>query len=973
MSEANAIKAMKPASLAGRFLEISELLPAGPEPGPIAPRLEEARERIAEIAAEVEARGLPDVSRAVGRLGVLIELWECLSADRPESAGELGLFCIKAATRLARVEPEDPEAEDIARWILDLSSSSWGDYLSLLDSSFDPAEPPMLSEPPEVEAEDERPRIDARALLSLFTGTAEVPEEEPREAIPPPRPVRPQVPVEPAVAPRQTATPPAAPIRSPGREPASGPTPLNLALPTLPPRVELDDEIRQAFLADSTELFERIEPLVLGLGRAEDESEALHELGRCLHTLKGAAGSVGIGDLASLVHALEEHVEAAGKQPSRELIDLLLRVLGYLDGLLDWLRTGRVGRPEEPPAGPADPPEPSPEVPVHQPSAGSSQTTPSGTSPDGLVRIPSARLDDLIDLVSELIAKRRLWSTHAESIKSIATMARNCRQRMTAVLDRLHEAGLGRDGTPRAVQVGADLPGQLRRLGELADDLAVLADAARSAGDPLADHGGMLARLTIQLWDDLQAIRIVPIRGLFQRLIRVAHDAARVEGRQVEVVLSGEETGVDRAVLDKAFEPLLHVVRNAVGHGIESPDDRTRAGKPAAGKISLEAIREGNTLAIAVTDDGRGLNHEAIAAKARRLGLLGPDETPTRDRLNNLIFHPGFSTREQASTISGRGVGMDVVAREIGLLKGTIDLQTEQGRGTRLVVRLPARLALETTMIVRVDGQAFAIPVAQIESVSSLEADGSGTDRAAGTPSMATRGLKHPVVSAREILEIDECTPPSWPRLLVARAGGGPIGLLVDAIEGTEELVIKPLCSLLAGHPLISGTSQSESGEVISILNLSGLRRWAGDCPSRLGPADLPGANREGSIAGPAVLIVDDSISVRRVVARQLRAMGMQVDEVSDGLEALGRLKNNAYGLVVTDLEMPRLDGFGLLAEMRRGGPLAGIPVIVASTRVDPETRQRVDALGARAFLSKPVDPSALAAAVGPLFDRAAG
>ena len=211
------------------------------------------------------------------------------------------------------------------------------------------------------------------------------------------------------------------------------------------------------------------------------------------------------------------------------------------------------------------------------------------------------------------------------------------------------------------------------------------------------------------------------IRGLFQRLARVAHDAARVEGRQVDVVMVGEETGLDRAVQDKAFEPLLHVVRNAVGHGIEAPADRLASGKSAAGRITLEARREGNTLVVSVQDDGRGLDHEAIAAKARSLGLLLPDEKPSTERLNNLIFHSGFSTKGQANAISGRGVGMDVVAREVGLLKGTIELQTERGRGTRLTIRLPARLALETAMIVRVDGQAFALPVAQIEYAQPLE------------------------------------------------------------------------------------------------------------------------------------------------------------------------------------------------------------------------------------------------------------
>ncbi len=200
----------------------------------------------------------------------------------------------------------------------------------------------------------------------------------------------------------------------------------------------------------------------------------------------------------------------------------------------------------------------------------------------------------------------------------------------------------------------------------------------------------------------------------------------------------------------------------------------------------------------------------------------------------------------------------------------------------------------------------------------------------------------------------------------MVRSGNGLIGLAVDSIEGTEDLVIKPLGTLLAGHPVISGTSLSVSGEVISILNPSGLRCWTRECLAPE-PAE-PGRAGRGSAQGPglAVLVVDDSISVRRVIVRHLRRMGLEVDEASDGLEALGRLRARPYRLVVTDLEMPRLDGFEFLAELQRIESLAAIPVIAASTKLDEETRRRVLALGARTFVAKPVDPAALTCAVTP-------
>jgi chemotaxis protein histidine kinase CheA len=977
MTDAMPASPTGPLPLADRLLELAELFHAAIGQNLQSGALADIRLRVEELRAEAESLEMDPYSQALVRIGLLTEVWECLLGDQASSAGELGIFCVEATTQLARSVRAGEVGEDVALWIREQSSSTWGDYVVLLEPT-DGSEHDRALSDLDLLAGDDSPTIDAQALLRLFTGCATDGESEV------------MAPSEPVTATRS--------MRTAELEPPA------LVIPALPARVDLDEEIREAFLADGIDLFDRIEPLVLGLSRAQPQSGSLEELGRCFHTLKGAAGSVGLTDLGNLVHTLEEHLEHAGDKASAGLIDLLHQTLGYMEGILSLLRTttGPAGIEDRrstevneraaiaqviPATNPGQSSSATPALisapaPAANSAAGQeapvSVTTASSSAADGPVRIAGSRFDELMDIVSELIAKRRLWSTQAESMKSISRLVRNCRNRVLGSLDRLYEAGLGRDQAALVIESRADVPGQLRRLAEQADDLAVLAETAQSAAVPMADHGDALSRLTIQLWDELQAIRIVAIRGLFQRLIRVAHDAARVEGRQVEVVTVGEETGLDRAVQDKAFEPLLHVVRNAVGHGIELPSDRLKAGKAATGKVTLEARREGNTLVIAVSDDGRGLNHDAIAAKARRLGLLSADERPSVERLNNLIFHSGFSTKQDVSAISGRGVGMDVVASEVSLLKGTIELQTESGRGTRLTIRLPARLALETTMIVRVDGQAFALPVAQIDHAQPFEPDQeTGQSRKKpgeqGVSFTQFRDRCIPVVQAREMLGITSTLAAEWPKLLVVRLGAGLIGLVVDAIEGTEELVIKSLGSLLAGHPVISGTGMSVTGEVISILNLSVLERWIGEGASNGSLGFSPLANQEGAVPGFAVLVVDDSISVRKVVARQLRVLGFDVDEVSDGLEALARLRSRAYGLVVTDLEMPRLDGFELVAEMRRMGVLATTPVVVASTRVDEGTRNRVLALGARAFLPKPVDPTALASTVGTLLQRVGG
>jgi chemotaxis protein histidine kinase CheA len=727
--------------------------------------------------------------------------------------------------------------------------------------------------------------------------------------------------------------------------------------PVLPPNFELDPEFREAFVAEAFDLHERIEALVLDLDRDPAQPKVLHELGRCYHTLKGAVGSVGLVELTARIHALEEGLELTREGATPELLDRLHDSLGDLEATLVALRRNSPSRRQAPRRD-------LPEVPPSQTAAepvAAEEDAPTRSDPTaGSIRVPSERIDELIDLVSELISRRGVWSAQAEAVKRLVAQNRGCRDGLRNQIDGLHDLGLGRlePGDPS----DASSPeGRLRRLGEQGEDLAVLAEAIQAATIPLTDDIEVLSRLTLQLWDALQAIRIVPARGLFQRLARVAQEAARIEGRRIALVTVGEETGLDRAVQDKAYEPLLHIVRNAVGHGIEPPDERVRVGKAPQGRITLEAVRQGSTLVLSVQDDGRGLDHQAILAKGRRLGLIGPCETPSVEWLNSLIFRPGFSTRSEANAISGRGVGMDVVAQEVARLRGTIELTSQPGQGTRIILRLPARLSLEQMIIVRVEGQPFALPVSLIEHAQTFEPDAvEGTGAAA---SVLVREDRVPLVVAREVLGFSTTEPASCPKLLLVRTESEPIALVVDAIEGARELVIKPLGPLLAGHPVIAGTSLAVTGEVILVLNPSGLSR----CQREGRTSFVSATSRIETPPAARVLVVDDSISVRKVVVRRLRALGAEVEEVSDGLEALGKLRSGTYRLVLTDLEMPRMDGFELLAELKRWTDLETPPVVVSSTASDPVTRRRVLALGARAFVAKPVDPDELAQAVSGL------
>jgi chemotaxis protein histidine kinase CheA len=915
---------------------------------------------LASHQAEAEDLRQMELAEAFRRLALMVEVGECLARESSARADEVSRFCDEALDRLANETGGIDHAASASR-VLNESSERWGEYLRLIDPDY---EAPAVPSDASANADDAPGNIDASALFRMLTGDVGSAPPAPKD-----RPMVLDAIIRPTPKVRDAPPPVSSEPRSNTSErhdvrrkdnAVSTQVARKFEIPSPPAYLSIDPELRDTFLAEATDLFDRIETLVLSLKRGVLHAEILHELGRCFHTLKGAAGSVGLSAMAAVLHGVEEEFDTEAQEASPDLIEILHRLLHYLEEVFISLRRGGAA------SAPSIEPEPRRDteaVPCAPPSTLKVSPPPPPALPDaevqggeGPVRVSAERLDELMDLASELISRRGLWSAQAESIKEFANLASACRKRLSATLDTIRDLHLSDTREPKSPGLSSrQNPSELlRRVAEQADDLVVLAEAAQGMAKPIADNNGTLARLTLNLWESLQATRIIPVKGLFQRLARVAHDAARVEGRNVEITTIGEETGVDRALQDKAFEPLLHVVRNAVCHGIEPPAERLSAGKPAIGRITLEAHRSGNTLTLSVKDDGRGLDYEAILTKGRRLGLLTTDETPTTDRLNALIFQPGFSTREAANAIAGRGVGMDVVSQEVGRLHGTVALSSEPRQGTRLSVCVPARLSLQQAMVLRLDGQAFALPVELIELVQPFEPE--NLDWKGPCPRARVRDEWVPFLSARQALGMPPGDSLSCPRLLLIRADGEPLAIVIDSIDGTSELVFKPMGPLLSGHPLISGRSLSVTGEVILALNPSGLARWLREGSVRSTPArGIEDAPKKAS-----VLVADDSISVRKVVAKQLRAMGHEVDEVSDGLEALGKLRCGTYGLVISDLEMPRMDGFELLAELHRLEIARSTPVLVASTRSDPETRRRVFDLGARDFLPKPIEAEAL-------------
>ncbi len=388
------------------------------------------------------------------------------------------------------------------------------------------------------------------------------------------------------------------------------------------------------------------------------------------------------------------------------------------------------------------------------------------------------------------------------------------------VRGEIERADIGRAGTDRSqsLRVPAERLDELMdRVGELVIAQARLSQMAAGSSDTnLKSIAEELERLSSGLRDTTMGIRMVPIGTLFGRFRRLVHDLSHDLGKQVEFVTTGEETELDKTVIERLADPLVHLIRNAVDHGLESPEVRTRAGKPVQGTVRLSAVHTGAEVAISVSDDGGGLNTDRIRAKAEEQGLIPSDARLPDAELHQLLFHPGFSTAAEITSVSGRGVGMDVVKRTIDSLRGNIDLTTRPGLGTSATLRLPLTLAIIDGMLVRVGGGRYTIPLSAVEECVELPA--SADTQAQGRNFLNIRGALVPFLRLRELFRAP--TPPDpHQKVVIVSSGEFRVGLVVDQIIGNNQTVIKSLSKLHSDIETFSGATILGDGTVALILD----------------------------------------------------------------------------------------------------------------------------------------------------------
>ena len=552
------------------------------------------------------------------------------------------------------------------------------------------------------------------------------------------------------------------------------------------------------------------------------------------------------------------------------------------------------------------------------------------------VRVAASKVYELLDVVGEAdLGARRIEQTTGSMLLLATEQAR-----WTGLL---RQAALRSSST-----LPPDVTLALQRLAGAGDELS---GAVRGLRELVEGHRGGMALVR----DGAMGLAMVPVRRAFAALPRIVRDVARTTGAVVRLETSGEEVELDKQVLDGVADALKHLVVNAVDHGCETPAARTAAGKPAEAVVRVTARGVAGTVVLEVTDDGAGVDEPRVRAKAVELGLLPADSTLSGPPLLEMLFLPALSTAATVTETSGRGVGLDVVRDAVEALGGTVEVRSEQGVGTSFVLVLPVTLGVLRCLLARVGDERYAVPVpGVVESLSLRDAE---VHVLAGATVVVRHGVSMPLLDLGAALGLGRAPGDGPKAALVVRHGGSgsQVAWAVDRLEGESELVVKDLGGFLGRVPAIAGATIDGDGSVVCLLDLRELAdRVIGATPvptatahPRTARASAPQARR------PRVLVVEDSIGVRELERVILEGAGYQVETAVDGLDGASRLREDPADLVLSDVEMPGMDGFALTRTIRRTKGWENVPVIIMTSRGEDHARQAGLEAGCSAYLLK--------------------
>lgn len=786
---------------------------------------------------------------------------------------------------------------------------------------------------------------------------------------------------------------------------------------------DINPQLVEAFLQETPIHVARFSESVQSIEAGPASDGELANLQRLAHTIKGSANITGVAGIANLTHHAEdilEHLNDQSIQPDPALAGLLVRCadcleamleqltgtgpgpddsLDVLQSLLDWANRadrgelhGASGSPEAPQPladeqdeadssaavaaeGPDDEltaPPAAPVPPDERPAVAATEAS------EAALRVSMARVDALLRLAGEMTTSIvRLAGFQRSLINRASQLGEQnllVGQRLSALQDlvelrgvpsvRREFAGIGadpRDGfDPLELDEYNELHSATNALAETLTDVKEMSDGLK---DELGDLNEMVLQqqqVSSELNAEVLSARMVPVQTIVARLQRAVRQACRATGKRAELTVTGHDMLVDSVILNSVADPLLHLLRNAVDHGIESPEGREAAGKPASGKIALEFAQQGETVVVSCEDDGGGFDLQRMREIAVDKGLIAPDVSLDDAQTMRLALLPGFTTRSALTQLSGRGIGLDVVHQNITDLRGSTVLERSPLGGVRVEVRVPLTLISMHVLLLRVGTRVFGVPSSTIEQI--LFSDAGTTSGDGRRQRFSYQGVNYSVISLHELLGYGEPparAPDAAPEpLLLVSADEGPMAVSIDAVVDGRYLVVKQLGRYVPKARGVVGASILADGSVAPVLDVRDLMR----APAlvQVDPTQLQALGDAALQAMPSVLIVDDSLSARRTLTQVVTEAGFEARTAVDGLEAIESIEKDLPDAVLLDMEMPRMNGLELAAHLRSEEPTRELPLVMVTSRSTIKHRDQAQAAGVDVFVTKPYEEAEL-------------
>ena len=749
--------------------------------------------------------------------------------------------------------------------------------------------------------------------------------------------------------PQEPAEPSAAPVSTPSSEEDA----------TWVPAVDAD--MVEVFFEEVEERIEGLSGKLLELERRSEDADLVRDVFRDLHTVKGSSAMVGLDPMNRLAHAAEDVVGSlrdGTREADGATVDVLLAALDQMREIANQARNSEpiiadlapLIRRLRTPGSPTEHVAITPEQTISRSKETVRQT----------IRVDFDKLDKLMNLVGELVLGRDGLGSAIGALSSLGGELSAERQ-----LSRQMQIAA------RSLPAHSQVPRTL--LANVGEELSRVERVLQQIAQELDGSSGRLDSVSAQLRDSVMKLRMIPIGGVFRKHHRTVRDLSASLDKRARLELTGEETELDKLLVEALDEPLMHLVRNSVDHGLESKEEREAAGKPAEGTISLVARHRGNQVLIEVRDDGKGIDPEFIRRRAAERDLLPREELAAMDDRDilDLMFLPGFSTAKVVSEVSGRGVGLDIVRETIvSRLKGTIAIESEPGQGTRFILQLPLTLAIIQVLLARAGGELFAIPLDAV--IRTITCTPEQIELIQDREVLAVKGKQIPLVRLANVLEIGEqLRSADRMHVILTTVGGQMYGLVCENLAGKKEIVIKSLGDVLETVPCAVGATIL-GDRCALILDVPAIVERTLSHARRGGPIsarrDLTSADTDD--APPHILLVEDSDTVRESLRRLLVDAGYLCTTARDGVEGLEIARRQLFDLVSTDIMMPRMDGYELTRELRATREYQNVPIIMVTSRDERIDRVRGFDVGVDEYITKPHDRHELLRAVAALVKK---